>query len=463
MSTTSKIKNPEEYVSTVTSLLSSLDIKEEKKDYKIDYLKQLIFTEKRNVFLSSPAGTGKSYLLQALKQIADDKNIETYICSTTGVSAILIGGNTIHSLLGVGICSYSKKACEYMILRNERACNVWKNARILFIDEISMLGKKTFEYISDMGKILRENGRPFGGIQLVIAGDLLQLPPVKDDFLFYSGDYKDCDFEMVELTTPHRYIKCVDYFHFLSRLRVGKQTEEDIKNLQKRVNIKTDWKSTEIQPTFLFPRKERVEEYNDKKLCELPGPSISYEVHKQIMKKKFADVSDSEVEKASIQLSNVIPDIINIRIGAQVMLMYNKSVDLDLVNGSRGIVMSTTSTSVNVMFRNGLSVDIGYHAFKYTSNQFTLTHLQIPLILAWASSIHKCQGATIDSVVVDIGKNIFSGGMAYVALSRVRSFESLYISDFEEKKLYPNKEALDFLYDPVALLIKKRILKSFFS
>lgn len=210
--------------------------------------------------------------------------------------------------------------------------------------------------------------------------------------------------------------------------------------------------------------KKDVNGYNETKLEELPTLEVVYKSKNSVHHKDYGNYEMSDNEIANIQKTQAsfIPDILKFKVGAQVMLMYNLNLSLNLANGSRGVVTHLDNEEVRVLFKDGIEVDVGKHDYVYENKSVKIIHSQIPLVLAWATTIHKCQGCTMDNVAIDIGDNIFEPGMAYVALSRVRSFSSLYIINLNETKLKPNKDALRYYYDPRIPLLKKCIKKKFF-
>jgi ATP-dependent DNA helicase PIF1 len=214
-----------------------------------------------NVYLSGGGGTGKSYCLKNVYLRLMERGLTVYKAGSTGVAAESIGGMTLHSWAGVQLGD--KDAETYYITiqgRNRKAWLRWKQTSVLIIDEISMTGGKFFQMLSDLGKRIRGCKLPFGGITLLICGDVCQLPPVKDSYFFQTDVYHDFNFSVIRLTHPWRFQKDIDFFYILSRVRVGEQTPGDIQKLEERkVAYYKDiynkkYKPGEIRPTRMFSK-----------------------------------------------------------------------------------------------------------------------------------------------------------------------------------------------------------------
>ena len=415
-----------------------------------------IFDKKRNVCLLGPGGTGKSYIsVNVIKKIATERGISIAITSTTGVSALYIGGNTIHRWTGIKLGKEPAQLIAERIKTRDKDCyERWKNGKILVIDEVSMMGSQTLELIDKVGQYVRENDQPFGGIQVIFTGDFLQLPPVNDEFVFKSELWDELNIRYYRLTEPKRYPD-KDHFAMLMRIRLGTQTPADIKLLKSRVDKYIDYvgsgkeRKDAIKPTRIFSLKKDVEKYNMDELNKLPGSEFIYNSIDRFVKKgkdakKKSELTSKEILDYTDYLDTLIPRRLYFKPGAQVMLTYNLSVDIGLVNGSRGVVKTCDQDGVTVMFKNGITTKIVFNQNDFDDNTVKMTRYQLPLKLAWGISIHRSQGATLDHAIVDLGSTIFAPGMAYVALSRVRTVDGLLLSNFIESKLYADKEALEF-------------------
>lgn len=441
---------------------------------RLDIITDYIFNRKKNVAITGVGGVGKSYLISQLADLAKEKGINCALTSTTGVSAYNLGNGakTIHSYLGVMmpnyipedvdtfLISYSKK-----ILRKNKYKGRWLATELLIIDEVSMLGGTFLELIDSIAKLIRKNNKPFGGIQVVFSYDMLQLPPVKDVYPFESTVWKELNFQYFVLNKAHRFASQT-WTDLLKRARLGKLTQEDKSEL--KICLSKD--SPEgIQPTIIFSKNMDVESFNIERIQELGGKSKVYHSVDEVVEEEFNSLFFNKEKKPEVtnKLNGIpsnlkvveycnkqqiallnsnlnIGETVELKIGAQVMLLFNFDLDLGLVNGSLGIVHELDDDAVGVEFFKA-----GYHripvaCFTIETEYDMLSRKIIPLKLAWASTIHKCQGLTLDCVEIDIGRSIFSPNQAYVALSRCKSLDGLYISELMFSKIYPDKKALQF-------------------
>lgn len=423
------------------------DEKNEKKDDNNDYsnIKDLLY-EGKNIFLTGPGGVGKSYYIKKLKEELGDT---ITITSTTGVSSFNLKGQTIHSFSGIGAITRRDKISHIIKKIYKKGTDEKiKNCKILVIDEVSMLGQFYLETIDQVFQHVRRNENPLGGVQVIFTGDFLQLPPINDEFCFNSHVWKDLKLHTIYLKKMYR-VKDPVYTQLLERVRVAKHTTEDNKALYKRVFAYNDLvidytQKDKIQPTFLYGKKVNVEEKNMEELEQNDAELL-------IFKPKFT-WNDSSRKDKDLKLieERILENILYLKIGAQVMLTVNISVEEGLVNGSRGVVVDYTNTGgeklLKIKFLDGRVIEFSTHDFVYTEENdkphYTIT--QFPFILAYALSIHKVQGCTLDYAVIDLGYSIFEASMSYVALSRVRSIEGLFLKAFQSHKIFCNKDALEF-------------------
>lgn len=409
-----------------------------------------------NVFLTGGGGVGKSYLLSAIytefpglkQELSKRKNPDCVsklpriqMCALTGCAALLLGhkAKTVHSWAGIGLGKESVTELYIKICRNRKAKKNWLCTDLLIIDEISMMTAELFDKLDSLGKKIRANKLPFGGIQLLIVGDFFQLPPVSkgDDgvqFAFESAAWLTAITSSVELTIIQRQ-KDETFQKILKEARVGALTKESVQVLRQRQE--RDWKDNKIRPTLLFPRRSEVDMINDTNLKALEGRKYTYKarlVHDGKAPTGFTEKDEAFQKVLALfdSAASYSKEFVLI-VGAQVMLIANTNPTEGLVNGSRGVVTGFCSYSdlPIVEFVNGVKKTVGAHTWPIEEYEF-VSRSQIPLQLAFAYTIHKCQGSTLDSALVDIGSGIFEYGQAYVALSRVRSLEALYVYDFDK-------------------------------
>ena len=396
--------------------------------------------QKKNVFFTGNAGTGKSTLLHFFKQAFPTDVLQ--VTATTGLAACHIGGTTIHSFVGAGLAKGTVESCVKYIRRFKPSVMRWKKTRILVIDEISMMSGLFFDKINAIAKQIRGNEYPFGGIQLIITGDFLQLPPIphrQEGFAFQASCWNDVVDVVCVLKTIFRQSDDT-FVQLLNEVRIGKISQENVVILQERLNQKEPDLSTVVE-TKLFSLKNEVERYNDRHLQLLDQTTEQYfNAEDWCEHKSFQSTLNAGQAR----------EILKLRKGAHVMLIWNLDLDAGLCNGAQGIVddfqlgpESGTICPV-VQFQNGVVRTIEPLMWKIEREGKTIAkRQQIPLILAWALTIHKSQGMTLDRASISL-KSVFEYGQAYVALSRVRSLEGLRLISFDPKKINAHAAARQF-------------------
>lgn len=416
-----------------------------------------------NLFITGGGGVGKSYLLNKLKEHYKD---ELALTSTTGISALNIGGQTLHSWSYVGICDKPIDETVSKIYRNPIAYKKIILAEKLAIDEISMLDNLTIDYISEVLKKIRENDKPFGGIQIILVGDFFQLPPVGlervagKDFCFKSDTWKDLNLTTVYLKKVHRQTE-IEYINALNNIRVGKTNIDDLKVFYKR-DMKPESTLTK-NLLQIFPTNASADAYNKNCFNEIdsePHLFVStdylYTYENDKGKKLVFDVkSKKEFSIADFNcMKNFDRDCkalrrLELKVGCRVMLLKNLDVEGGLVNGSCGTVSNiikndADNKEVVVKFDNGLELTIEPTEFTYNQDgKVKIERVQIPLILAYAVTVHKSQGMTFDNLVVNMDR-IFDYGQAYVALSRTKTLEGLILNGFNHNLIAANDDVIEF-------------------
>ena len=427
-----------------------------------------LLLQDENVFLTGGGGVGKSYLLSAIytelpglkHRLSKKKNPELVsklpriqMCALTGCAALLLGhkAKTLHSWAGIGLGKESVSELYVKISRNRKAKRNWLCTDLLIIDEISMMTADLFDKLDSLGKKIRSNKKPFGGIQLLLVGDFFQLPPVTkgDDsvkFAFESEAWPTTITSSVELTIIQRQ-KDEAFQKILKEARTGALSKESVKVLNERQG--REWKENKIRPTLLFPRRAEVDMINDTNLKALQGRKYTYKariVHDGKAPDGFTETDEAFQKALAVFDSGAsYSKELVLMLDAQVMLIANTNPNEGLVNGSRGVVTGFCSYSELpiVEFVNGAKKTIGSHTWPIEDYEF-VSRSQIPLQLAFAVTTHKSQGATLDSALVDIGSGIFEYGQAYVALSRVRSLEALYVHDFDKTAFRAHPKVKEF-------------------
>ncbi|KAG1668499.1 ATP-dependent DNA helicase PIF1 [Nymphon striatum] len=391
-----------------------------------------------NVFYTGNAGTGKSFLLKRIIRLLPQEN--TYITASTGIAASQIGGVTLHSFAGIGTGSLSVEQCVQLV-KQKPILKQWKNCEHLIIDEISMVDGIFFSKLETVARILRENNKPFGGIQLILTGDFLQLPPVTKDgkpvFCFQTPEWLKCIDKSIILHNVKRQDDPV-FIKILNEIRIGRCSPYSEKVL--RSTTKNIIEKDGIQATQLCTHNKEVEKINGEKLQQLDGRIKLYE----------SCDSDSFLSSFMDKYCPVTSSI-ELKKGAQVMLVKNLDLEKGLVNGSRGIIMEFEKNDAKskyefpvVKFLNGITMRMNYEKFIIKAYGGTyMVRKQLPLKLAWAISIHKSQGMTLDCIELSLSR-VFECGQAYVALSRARSLDGLRVTDFSKARVKANKDVLTY-------------------
>jgi ATP-dependent DNA helicase PIF1 len=436
-------------------------------------LYKALFVDKRNIFLSGEGGTGKSWIVaNMIKPESDRLEIKCALTSTTGVSANRLGrgAQTVHRWGGIRLGDKPADVVVGWVKQRSDVKKRWKECKILVIDEMSMLNSTTFELLDEVGQRIKYNMRDlkafrkekipiptFGGIQLIATADFLQLPPVDGKFAFETKLWERMNFFNYRLWEPKRYSD-LEHFQRLQRVRLGEMTDKDIEDFRERVKACDEYKKKErdgaldeeIKPTRIFARRADVDGVNIDELDNLEGEIICYESNDHIIVKPGKDgiplIDPEKVNRE--QYADILDEIcaseVHLKPGAQVMLTRNLSVEEELVNGSRGIVEACLDDRVTVRFRSGDSVDIVPYPCEFEDETVVCVRNQIPLMLAWASTIHKSQSTTLDYVIGDCGTSVFAPGMAYVLLSRCKTLKGMLLSNFMAKMVKPHPKALEF-------------------
>ncbi|XP_056353461.1 ATP-dependent DNA helicase PIF1 isoform X2 [Oenanthe melanoleuca] len=389
----------------------------------------------KSIFFTGSAGTGKSFLLKRIVGSLPP-NI-TYATASTGVAACHIGGTTLHAFAGIGS---GKAPLEQCIQLAERpgVRQHWLACQHLIIDEISMVDGKFFDKLEAVARAVRKRDEPFGGIQLIICGDFLQLPPVckaneETKFCFQAKSWRKCIHINMELTEVRRQTDKT-FVSLLSAIRLGRCTEEVTRLLMQTAAHRSERDG--ILATRLCTHKDDVEITNERRLQQLPG-----EVH------VFEALDSDPMLVKLIDAQCPVGGRVELKLGAQVMLAKNLDVSQGLVNGARGVVVGFESEQKGlpkVRFLCGVTQLIKMEKWIIKGpSGIHLSRQQLPLKLAWAISIHKSQGMSLDCVEISLSR-VFESGQAYVALSRARSLAGLRVLDFDPKVVRADPAVLQF-------------------
>jgi ATP-dependent DNA helicase PIF1 len=442
------------------------------------------FAKGRNIFVTGPGGTGKTRLIQFLVDYMNSQGKTHQVCALTGCAAVLLNckAKTIHSWSGIKLGKGPIDDIVRRVMRNR--CNVksWRETEVLIIDEVSMMSRKMFDLLDQIGRAARRNpGKAFGGIQLVFTGDFFQLPPIADyddpatgEFCFQHPKWnatfrqEDC----IELKTFFRQTDPT-YVKLLQEIRRGEISDKSIEVLDSRIlrGKETAPLKNGIAPTKLFPIRSKVDFINNTTYEKLEGEeqvyyfnvSTSARVHidtgSPLSFEEISRCGELSSEQMKYEVDNMTSSLqtdktVRLKIGALVMCTVNLDVERGICNGSQGIVIDFAETNSVldgsaivpiVRFSNGIIMRVGVHQ-RQCEEYPCIIISQIPLCLAWALTIHKIQGATLDSAEMDIGKSVFAAGQTYVGLSRVKTLDGLYLSDFNPMRIKANPLVVEF-YD----------------
>ncbi len=386
-----------------------------------------------HVLLTGPAGSGKTYTLQQFIRLAKQDGKHVSVTATTGLAATHLSGTTIHSWAGIGILDAITPGFVEHLSKGRR--DIIEKTDILIIDEISMLHDYRLDMVDEVCRLVRkEPDIPFGGIQVIMSGDFFQLPPVNRSdsraggFVVGSHAWVDLDPVICYLKEQHRQDDEA-LISILNALRAGDIRRHHAELLLARAEVEPP---SEGDLTELHTVNVDVDTINDRKLDELDGDEVSYE--------QATTGSANYIE--SLQRSVLAPATLRLKEGALVMAVKN-SLDKKYANGSIGTVVGFergTDYPI-ILFKNGKEVVMQPDTWELRDGDKKRASIsQIPLRLAWAITVHKSQGMTLDAARIDLRK-AFVEGMGYVALSRVRSLDTLYLHGINRMALQVSSDA----------------------
>ncbi|MFA9485712.1 MULTISPECIES: AAA family ATPase [unclassified Moraxella] len=400
----------------------------------------------KNVFLTGQAGAGKTYLLNEYIRYLRARNIEVAVTASTGIAATHMNGMTIHSWSGMGIKD-SFDATDFTRLKSRQSvCERIVSSKVLIVDEISMLHANQVDLLNEILKVIRKNDLPFGGMQVIFSGDFFQLPPVgkkgesnKEKFAFMAKSWVAAELLVCYLTEQHRQDAQDESARFgmslndiLNQIR-AQQVSSDAINILKSAQHH----SIDINRIRLYTHNINVDHINETELAKLDGKSHWYEGN------TFGDKILVDNLKRSVRVS----ENLHLKIGAKVMFVKNNPNNA-VFNGTMGEIMDFVSPNDSVSLSNAQQL---YPLVRLNSGREVLaepeewivedkdglviaSYTQIPLCLAWAITIHKSQGMTLEAAEIDLSRT-FEAGQGYVALSRLRSLDGLKLLGFNQKSL----------------------------
>ncbi len=385
-----------------------------------------------NVFLTGVAGSGKSFLLQ---HYLKNKNSKTHpIVASTGAAAVLVKGVTFHSYFGLGILEGGPEKTIGRALKDGRLKKRIANVDTIVIDEISMIPGVALEVAENICREVRKSEVPWGGIRIIVVGDFGQLPPVSrhntsKDWAFQNHTWDKSNFRVAYLKTIMR-TQDERFLRILNFIRNGKMNFEVNEFLSSKVRETEE----SFKGTILFSHRSSVEDYNLKKLSSLPGELLTFET----------TYSGSKTFLEAIKKSAPVPEVLQLKTDALVMIRKNDPMG-GYVNGSLGTVKSAKDDELKIELLNGNVVKFEREVFSYMNpeGEVVAAAENFPVNLAWATTIHKSQGVTLDAAMIDLSR-VFEAGQAYVALSRVKSSDGLYLTSWNPRAIRSSPEVESF-------------------
>lgn len=379
-----------------------------------------------NVLLTGPAGSGKTFLLNQFIAYLKKKGIGVAVTASTGIAATHIGGRTIHSWAGIGIKDHLSSREIQTLSKRSYMKKQFEKTEVLIIDEISMLHAHRLDMVDAVCRAMKKNALPFGGIQVVMSGDFFQLPPItpgsdEADFVYKANVWPEMDVRICYLEEQHRQ-NDEKMIQILKSMREDAVSDDILGMLNERLKEKPKFG---LKPVRLFTHNIDVDSINNAELEKIQAEEYVYRMTGDGEKKLME----------SLKKNCLAPDTLILKEGAKVMFVKNKFKDEKViyVNGTTGEVIGFTEEKLPlVRLLNGEVVTVAPDSWTIDDEDRILARInQIPLRLAWAITVHKSQGMTLDAAEIDLSRS-FGYGMGYVALSRLRSLSGLYLLGINE-------------------------------
>lgn len=383
---------------------------------------------KQNVFVTGGAGTGKSFLIRHFLKMLPEK---IPVLASTGAAAILVGGRTFHSYFGLGIMQGGAHVTLQNALQNKRLRKRLQKATTLIIDEVSMLSNETFDTAEKLARLIRGSDEPWGGIRILAVGDFGQLPPVGKgplkEWAFLGEAWALSNFKTIQLKEVMR-TEDEAFMRVLADLRLGRLSVRLKHYLQSRMG-----REPGQDATYLFPRRAQTDAFNRGRLNELDGESRVYET--------IYTGPQAFVER--LKRDAPIADFVELKTGAFVMIRMNDPKQR-FVNGTTGHIVDMREGMITIETETR-RIELEKFSFGIQNEDGVevATATNFPVSLAWASTIHKIQGATLGKMHVDLG-GLWEPGQAYVALSRARRGDDVSISRWSESSIRADRMVMEF-------------------
>lgn len=386
-----------------------------------------------NVYLTGAAGSGKTHLLNQYISFLKEKNVNVGVTASTGIAATHMGGSTIHSWSGIGINKYLDEWELDSLLQKEYLSKRFSKTKVLIIDEVSMLDYQRLDLIDTVLRGFKGVDAPFGGMQIVLSGDFFQLPPINkgsNEFCFINKSevWNNMDLKVCYLQEQHRQDDnaLTEMLNNIRRNNIGEDVLAPLRT-RYRKEIKGD-----ILPTKLYTHNADIDKINNEELDKVEGALKTYSMITKGSKKLVEPLKKSCLAQEDLRL----------KVGAVVMFLKNNYIK-KYANGTLGKVIGFNGMGFPIVRTyDGREIEVEAESWKIEDDGKVKAELkQIPLRLAWAITIHKSQGMSLDAAEIDLSKS-FVEGMGYVALSRVRTFDGLRLMGLNKTALEVNKEIL---------------------
>jgi ATP-dependent DNA helicase PIF1 len=404
----------------------------------------------KNAFLTGAAGAGKTYLLNRYIAWLRERGIEPAVTASTGIAATHLKGQTIHSWSGIGIKSHLNPYDLDRIEQNERLVKRFRATKVLIIDEVSMLSHDTLTMVDQAIQAALQTEEPFGGMQVILCGDFFQLPPVTRGadaaFAWRAGVWSALDLHILYLTEQHRQ-QGGELEHILNGIRDGVVTPDMRALLHKRQGHA----DTGAVP-HLYTHNVDVDRENNERLAALPGDMRRFDMR----------VSGSKKNVEVLLRGLLVEETVQLKKDASVMFVKNDPHGA-YVNGTLGTVTGFAKSGYPIVHTNGGDELEAEPATWQLEDGDTVRAevTQVPLRLAWAVTVHKSQGMTLDAARMDLSKT-FTAGQGYVALSRVRTLEGVYLDGVNDAVYtrHPDVAEVDHIFRTQSDAIVRRLQKT---
>lgn len=395
----------------------------------------------QNVFITGSAGTGKTHLLNQFIQYLKERRVSPTVVAPTGIAASHLRGQTIHSYFSLGIQEQISDLYISSLLEKKYLVAQFTKLKILIVDEISMVSPEIFSAMDRILRAFKEGSKPFGGIQVVLSGDFFQLPPIskiqtEKRFAWQSPSWRDLTLKSCYLQKAFRQDDD-KLIRILNEIREGNISNESQEILNSRYNKPLNLNYT---PTKLYTHNIDVDRINQQELMKLPGTPIIFK----------AETNGSKKNVEKIFKSSLVMEELSLKKDAVIMFIKNNP-EQGYLNGTTGTIIgfSRNDNMPIVQISSGEKIILSREEWERDNDNGTIiaTVSQLPVKLAWAITIHKSQGMTLDAAEIDLSKT-FETGQGYVALSRIRSIEGLKLMGIND---------VAYKVDPLILHVDSRI------